>query len=488
LDIKTIRGLIKEGEGFTIEFKECQTEISSSTYESVCSFSNRYGGHLLLGVTNEGEIIGVNPNSKEDMKRSFINTLNNRNKISPSLFLDFTEIKIDGEIILYVYVPISSMPITCSGKLFDRNGDADIDITTNTVMGAELYDRKRNYFTERKLFPYVSDDMMRISELMPKVRKLAQIRSTDHPWLDMTDGEILRSADLYESDPTTGKKGYNLAAVLLFGKDETIFSCCPGYITDCIVRRENLDRYDDRLMVTANLIDAYNQVFEFIRKHTPDPFYLEGVHSISVRDKIAREIISNLLCHREFSSTIPARVVIENNQIVTDNWNRSNLYGKLNPETFTPNPKNPIIARFFVNISYADVLGSGMRNLYKYTPIYANGKEPELIEGDIFKTVIPLPDFFAKNNAKSDANDLINVQINDLINVRINVQLNKTELKVLEAIAENPSLTFDEIALYISKTVKTAQRNLNSLRNKDVIRRVGSKKDGYWEIIDLSST
>jgi hypothetical protein len=61
--------------------------------------------------------------------------------------------------------------------------------------------------------------------------------------------------------------------------------------------------------------------------------------------------------------------------------------------------KNPITARFFVNIGYADELGSGMRNLYRYTRIYTNGAEPELIEGDIFRTIIPL---VADNPVKID--------------------------------------------------------------------------------------
>ncbi|AEF85420.1 divergent AAA ATPase [Treponema primitia ZAS-2] len=52
-------------------------------------------------------------------------------------------------------------------------------------------------------------------------------------------------------------------------------------------------------------------------------------------------------------------------------------------------PKNPILARFFVNIGLADQLGSGVRNLYKYTKIYS-GSEPELLEGDIFKTTVLL--------------------------------------------------------------------------------------------------
>jgi ATP-dependent DNA helicase RecG len=43
-----------------------------------------------------------------------------------------------------------------------------------------------------------------------------------------------------------------------------------------------------------------------------------------------------------------------------------------------------------MNIGRADQLGSGIRNLYEYTKLYS-GSEPELVEGDIFKTIIPLP-------------------------------------------------------------------------------------------------
>jgi len=42
-----------------------------------------------------------------------------------------------------------------------------------------------------------------------------------------------------------------------------------------------------------------------------------------------------------------------------------------------------------MDIGRADQLGSGIRNLYKYSKLYSGG-EPELIEGDIFKIIIPL--------------------------------------------------------------------------------------------------
>ena len=69
-------------------------------------------------------------------------------------------------------------------------------------------------------------------------------------------------------------------------------------------------------------------------------------------------------------------VIIEPDKIMTENWNRSQFPGKINPDSFTPYPKNPILAKFFVNIGRADTLGSGVRNLYKYTNIYC-GCEPE---------------------------------------------------------------------------------------------------------------
>jgi ATP-dependent DNA helicase RecG len=116
---------------------------------------------------------------------------------------------------------------------------------------------------------------------------------------------------------------------------------------------------------------------------------LEGVQSISPRSIISREIVSNILSHREYASTVPARVLIERNRIVTENWCLPKLPGKLDPENFTPQPKNPLIAHFFSEIRYADNLGSGVRNLYKYTKIYS-GSEPELVEGDLFRTIIPL--------------------------------------------------------------------------------------------------
>jgi ATP-dependent DNA helicase RecG len=188
----------------------------------------------------------------------------------------------------------------------------------------------------------------------------------------------------------TGESGYNLAAILLFGHDETILSCTANYVTDAICRRENLDRYDDRLIVRTNLIDAYDQLMEFIAKHTLDRFHLIDGQSVSLRSKIARELVSNTLVHREYTSAYPAKIIIERDRIVTENWSLPKTPGRIDPNNFVPFPKNPLLAHFFVNIGRADILGSGVRNLFEFTRIYTGGDVPELIDGDVFKTIVPL--------------------------------------------------------------------------------------------------
>lgn len=53
---ENILDLISQGEGVTIEFKECKNEIAGEVYPTVCSLSNRFGGHILMGVADNGEL------------------------------------------------------------------------------------------------------------------------------------------------------------------------------------------------------------------------------------------------------------------------------------------------------------------------------------------------------------------------------------------------------------------------------------------------
>ena len=114
----------------------------------------------------------------------------------------------------------------------------------------------------------------------------------------------------------------------------------------------------------------------------------------SLRNTIVREMVSNTLMHREFTSSYTAKFVIEKDRMYVENANRATKEGFITVDNLEPNPKNPIIAAFFRNIGYADQLGSGVRKLFKYCKFYS-GKEPEFVEGDVFRIIVPLDDEYS---------------------------------------------------------------------------------------------
>ena len=385
--------LISKGEGIDLEFKTCRNQLGRDVYETVCAFLNRHGGTILLGVTDLGDIQGIEQDAVAQIKRDFVTAINNPQKIYPPAYLSVDELKIKGKPVLRVYVPESSQVHRCNGRIYDRNEDGDLDITDHTRQVADLYQRKQATYSENKIYPFAKLEDLR-SDIIDKCRRLAGVWRDDHPWLGMDDLELLKSAQLHQTDPETGKSGITLAGILLLGNDRLILSAVPHHRTDLILRKVNLDRYDDRDLVRTNLIESYERIIAFVQKHLPDPFFLEGMERISLRDAIFREVASNVLIHREYTNAFPAKLIIELGQVRTENSNKPHGFGALDPATFTPFPKNPVIGAFFREIHRADELGSGMRKMMRYGKDYG-GADPEMIEGDVFRIAVKVPEFSA---------------------------------------------------------------------------------------------
>ncbi len=76
--------------------------------------------------------------------------------------------------------------------------------------------------------------------------------------------------------------------------------------------------------------DSYERMFDFGQKHLNDLFVLDGIQSVSARDAILREIISNSLAHRDYSNAYIAKMIIGKDKIVVENGNRAHGIGALN--------------------------------------------------------------------------------------------------------------------------------------------------------------
>lgn len=327
--------LIHQGEGLDLEFKACRNQLNRDIYETVCAFLNRHGGTLLLGVQDDGTIQGVEPDAVAQIRKDFVTAINNPQKITPPTWLAVDTIAVDGKPVIRIYVPESSQVHRCNGRIYDRNEDGDLDITDHTVQVAQLYQRKQANYSENWVYPLIQPGDLR-ADLIERCRKYVRINKPQHPWGTLDDLDFIKSAQLYQPHPETGEMGITLAGVMLLAPDDLILRVSPAHRTDLILRKVNVDRYDDRDLVTTNLIDSYDRILAFVQKHLPDPFYLEGIERRSLRDHIFREVASNMLIHREYASGATSRLVIEYGRVVTDNPSRPHGFGRLDPATMCP--------------------------------------------------------------------------------------------------------------------------------------------------------
>lgn len=382
-----LKSHLASGEGVSREFKRCGIMPGNDTFETICSFANRQGGNIFLGVEDDGKICGIDEKRIADIERNIVSKINDPNLFKPSPVIEPERVSCGEGLVLRVWVSAGPAVYSWKGTIYDRVCDGDIKVRGDDQI-ALMYLRKQNMYSERKVFKYVEIEDLR-SDLIDRMRKMATAKTAGHPWASLDDLSLLRSAKLYAKDRNTGEEGFTLAAVLLLGTDDVIGDVCPAYKTDAVFRKDQADRYDDRIVVKTNLIESYDLLLAFAKKHLPDRFALEGLQRVSARDIIARELISNLLIHREYMNPFPAKLIIDEEGIRTENASRTLYEGRLILGDFNPVSKNPTIASAFMNIGLAEELGSGLRNLDKYSKLYS-GKVPILEDGDVFRAYVPV--------------------------------------------------------------------------------------------------
>ena len=136
--------------------------------------------------------------------------------------------------------------------------------------------------------------------------------------------------------------------------------------------------------------------------------------------------------------------------------------------------RNPRIQNMLRMIGFGENLGSGFPKIiaaWKET----NWGEPVLlnkVELDEVELVLPVT---SPKTAPESAT--VNATVN------ATVKLSKTQRRILPILQSNKFASYEEIAKQLDIERTTVWRNLDSLKKKSVIKRVGGDKDGHWEVL-----
>jgi len=188
-------------------------------------------------------------------------------------------------------------------------------------------------------------------------------------------------------------------------------------------------------------------------------------------------LVGNIIIHKEYNSAIPTEVVIYEDRVETTNPNRIRFKGPLDLETFDAEPKNPNIRAFFNVLTWADEIGSGVKNMNKFVVAYTGGAHPMFIEDEPFLSVIPM----------------ITYQVGDMYRIYRSLaqlkdeELGEERLKQLMSYPLDLSLKglsdWDEVAFHLVRSWDEKSREFDDFRFliNNNISLEDLKKVGTWE-------
>jgi len=113
MDLEELIYLIQSGESEVLEFKE---RTGKNIHHEVCAFANSEGGKIIVGVTDNGKIIGT------DVKGAIEKITSSIQSIIPPLAIKTQKISIDEKDLLIISVAKSSSLCSLGGVIYIRAG------------------------------------------------------------------------------------------------------------------------------------------------------------------------------------------------------------------------------------------------------------------------------------------------------------------------------------------------------------------------------
>ena len=448
-----LKSIVATGEGYTTEFKVSIPSNLKGITEEVCAFANASGGVVLIGVDDENNINGI---TIDNAKRSAIQ--NSINEISPSLQCEFYFVDVEGKNIAVIEVPSGqNKPYVLSGAIYLRQGPNSQRLTTVEEM--------RNFFqqTDRIFFDDVSCVKANLendisNESIKAFRFEAELVNAT------SDEQLFTNLKLISND------GYlKNGTVLFFGKEPEVFF--EKAVIRCVVFDGIDKRYivDDKVM-TGTLYQQYQKSMIWLKSKLNVRYNIEGEGSNPRNEYweipiIAfKEAIINSLAHRDYYDK-GARTTIEVFDDRVEISNPGGLVSAVPRSEFGKRSasRNPLIFGLFERMRLVEQIGSGITRIRDVmndvglTP-------PEFNIDGMFTVILRRPIEFEKWVERWVDN------------------LSENRIKILKNIHKNPKISKRELEVIIGLSGSAIDKNIDFLKNLDLLERKGNTKSGHWVI------
>lgn len=540
-----LKKLIKTGENGVVEFKRGRGGVPGDFWPSYSAFANTDGGVIVLGVKEENGVRVVEGlENAEKVRADLWNAVNNPDKVSDNVLSNkrIYSLVIDGKELVVAEVPRADRrvkPVYVGSDVFRgtyrRNGEGDYHCSREAVE-AMIRDKCKetadNCLLEDMTIADLDQDSVR------RYRMMFSQRKPEHAWNKITDEQFLCKIGAAKKDEG-GIVRPMLSGLLCFGDFVTISNELPDYFLDYREKTGDGTRWKDRVAAhdatwSGNIIDFYFRIYDRLTSDVKVPFKLDAhsqrVNETKVHD-VLREVLANALIHADYHGRRGIVIEKQFDTITFRNPGDLRLAKEIAIEGGTTDARNSRIFNIFALIDVGERSGMGLSNLYstwaelgydrpeleeshepdqtvlkvylktstksaKTSTKKTRGKssagvvEPPKNKGEMAKTVgkktvgkdektrgKKTRGKSAKTSTKKTSTKNFGLPDEELVVLRL------TSSRVVEAMRRNPKVTREELVKQLRVTMGGINWQIAKLRKDKMIRRVGGRKFGSWEVL-----
>ena len=485
--VSYVNDLLQKKESATLEFKAAYNKDTAA--KVICSFLNRDGGQLVIGMEEGQKVVGVPGADK--IAYELQNYIISEIIPEPAVTIDIQTLEKKQILIVSVWQG-TNQPYIFKGGVYLRVGSLTVQANSKQLAALIHNESVRNQRWELKSAIEVDINDIDLSEV---TNCIADAKSGGREQnLPENPLHFLEKYGLYNNGDFTN------AAVILFGKEPI------KYFPQVRVRLSvfNTDKTGEKLLYDkffeGNLFSSIRQITDFF-----DLAY--GVSSSfssdswKRTDKLAfprlaiREAVLNAFIHRDyssFSSRIAINVYPDKLQISSYGSLPKGISIKSLSKDHLSVPVNPTLAHVFFLRKWIELIGIGTVKMISQCE-ELGFKVPVWSQKD--NTVqVTFPDVKVPFNYNEGISEGISEGIEQLVSIALSEGINEgiskgitstlkeSLIEIVALIAKENAINASAISLRLNKSYKTIERQIGLLREIGAIKHEGSKKAGGYTL------
>lgn len=431
--------------------------------KSVSAFANTFGGVLIWGISNDGQVVGLN--DPEGAAEKISETIKSRLTPIPEFKLRFHKTG-GGKIlvILEVYKG-DETPYYYSGdgvlEAYVRIGNESVKATATELKRLVLRGKNTSYDSQNST--YKAEDYA-FSKLKERYKK----------WT----GNSFNDKDLISFGLVNEQGNLTNAGALL--ADESPIRCSRLFCTRWNGLNKSggaVDALDDA-EYSGSVISLIENGEAFIKRNCKMKWRKTANSREEMPEYVERsyhEALVNALAHRDYlvnGSEVHIDIYDDRIEIYSPGgMPDGSMIQDRDPLTVPSTRRNPVLADVFNRLGYMERKGSGFGKIisgYEFQINYSESKRPTF-RSDRYQFTVVMPNL--NYNVTQDVTQDVTQEVTQ----------DNLDIQIIELIRKNSNISTEKIAMALGVSTRTIKRHIKEMDN---VCYVGRGFSGHWEITD----